>query len=102
MLAESIKDAASQTAYGSLLWYSGNETGGNPGAFPEKWWEGSALFMSLMLYWYYTGDEQYNDLIIQGMQHQAGKGDYLPTNYSSFLVCLILLSSPLTNGSGIR
>ncbi|CBF80512.1 hypothetical protein AN8421.2 [Aspergillus nidulans FGSC A4] len=82
---QSIKDAASKTAYGSLLWYSGNETGGNPGAFPEKWWEGSALFMSLMLYWYYTGDSQYNSLITQGMQHQAGNGDYLPSNYSSYL-----------------
>ncbi|KAL4948263.1 glycoside hydrolase [Aspergillus filifer] len=83
--AQSIKDAASKTAYGSLLWYSGNETGQIPGAFPEKWWEGSALFQSLILYWYYTGDDQYNDLVTQGMQWQAGDGDYLPANYSSYL-----------------
>ncbi|KAL2803254.1 glycoside hydrolase [Aspergillus granulosus] len=82
---DTIKDAASKTAYGSLLWYSGNETGRIPGAFPEKWWEGSALFMSLILYWHYTGDAQYNGLITQGMQWQAGNGDYMPSNYSSYL-----------------
>ncbi|KKK12175.1 hypothetical protein ARAM_006521 [Aspergillus rambellii] len=83
--AQSIKDAASKTAYGSLLWYNGNDTGQIPGAFPTKWWEGSALFMSLILYWHYTGDSQYNDLVIQGMQWQAGDGDYMPANYSSYL-----------------
>ncbi|CEL03842.1 Putative Endo mannanase, GH76 family [Aspergillus calidoustus] len=82
---DTIKDAASKTAYGSMLWYSGNETGQIPGSFPEKWWEGSALFMSLILYWHYTGDSQYNDLIVQGMQWQAGNGDYMPSNYSSYL-----------------
>ncbi|KAL4914616.1 glycoside hydrolase [Aspergillus aurantiobrunneus] len=83
---QSIKDAASQTAYGSLKWYGGNETGAIPGSFPEKWWEGSALFMSLILYWYYTGDDQYNSLVTQGMQWQAGEnGDYLPANYTSWL-----------------
>ncbi|KAL5334198.1 glycoside hydrolase [Aspergillus crustosus] len=82
---QSIKDAASQTAHGSLLWYKGNETGQIPGSFPEKWWEGSALFMSLIFYYYYTGDDQYNDLVTQGMQWQAGNGDYMPSNYSSYL-----------------
>ncbi|KAL5046083.1 glycosyl hydrolase family 76-domain-containing protein [Aspergillus fruticulosus] len=41
---------------------SGNETGRIPGAFPEKWREGSVLFMSLIYYWYYTGNDQYNAL----------------------------------------
>ncbi|KAF9890600.1 hypothetical protein FE257_005731 [Aspergillus nanangensis] len=82
---QSIKDAASKTAYGSMTWYSGNDTGGIPGAFPEKWWEGSALFMSLLLYWHYTGDDTYNPQVSQGMQWQAGNGDYMPANYSSYL-----------------
>ncbi|KAA8643769.1 hypothetical protein EYZ11_010740 [Aspergillus tanneri] len=82
---QSIKDAASKTAYGSMTWYSGNETGGIPGAFPTKWWEGSALFLSLLLYWHYTGDTTYNAEVSQGMQHQAGNGDYMPSNYSSYL-----------------
>lgn len=66
-------------------WYGGNDTGGIPGAFPEKWWEGSALFMSLLWYWHYTGDSTYNDQVSQGMEWQAGNGDYMPDNYSSYL-----------------
>ncbi|PWY94033.1 mannan endo-1,6-alpha-mannosidase [Aspergillus sclerotioniger CBS 115572] len=81
----SLKDAASQSAYGSMTWYHGNETGQIPGAFPTKWWEGSALFMSLLLYWYYTGDSTYNAEVRQGMQWQAGDCDYMPNNYSSYL-----------------
>ncbi|PWY69733.1 glycosyl hydrolase family 76 protein [Aspergillus heteromorphus CBS 117.55] len=81
----SVKDAASKTAYGSMTWYHGNETGQIPGAFPTKWWEGSALFMSLLLYWYYTGDSTYNAEVRQGMQWQAGDCDYMPANYSSYL-----------------
>ncbi|KAL4919597.1 hypothetical protein BDW62DRAFT_199616 [Aspergillus aurantiobrunneus] len=56
---QSIKDAAAKIAKGSLGWYAGTEPGGIPGAFPENWWEGSALFMSLIVYWFYTGDDQY-------------------------------------------
>lgn len=70
-----------------MSWYGGNETGGNPGAFPEKWWEGSALFHACLQYWYTTGDTTYNAEVKQGMQHQAGaNGDYMPSNYSSYLV----------------
>ena len=85
-IIDSIKSAASQTAYGSMLWYSGNETGQIPGAFPDKWWEGSALFLSLLYYWHYTGDTTYNAEVSQGMEWQAGNGDYMPANYSSYLV----------------
>ncbi|KAL5333026.1 glycoside hydrolase [Aspergillus crustosus] len=77
--------AASRTAHGSLLWYSGNETGQIPGSFPQKWWEGSVLFTSLIHYWFYTGDDQYNALVTQALQWQAGSGDYLPANYSHWL-----------------
>ena len=32
-------------------------------------------------YWYYTGDSSYNDLTIQGLQHQVGPyNDYMPPN----------------------
>ena len=32
-------------------------------------------------YWYYTGDSTYNDLTIQGLQHQIGPyNDYMPPN----------------------
>lgn len=47
--------------------------------------------MSLIIYWFYAGDDQYNDLIIAGMQQQAGdQGDYLPAKYKSYLVSFFL------------
>ncbi|KAL2835415.1 mannan endo-1,6-alpha-mannosidase [Aspergillus pseudoustus] len=58
----SIRDAASETAHGALLWYAGNETGQIPGAFPEKMVGG------------------------QDLQWQAGYNeDFLPSNFSSYL-----------------
>lgn len=84
---ESIKDAASTSTYAMMRWYAGNETGYIPGSFPTKWWEGSALFMGLLQYWQFTGDDQYNDALSQGLQWQSGDdGNYMPTNYSSYLV----------------
>lgn len=84
---ESIKDAASTSTYAMMGWYAGNETGQIPGAFPTKWWEGSALFLALLQYWQFTGDDQYNAELSQGMQWQSGDdGNYMPTNYSSYLV----------------
>ncbi|GES64773.1 glycosyl hydrolase [Aspergillus terreus] len=82
---QSVKSAASEAVYGAMKWYSGNDTGGIPGAFPDKWWEGSALFLSTLLYWHYTGDDTYNSVTSQGMEWQAGNGDYMPANYSSYL-----------------
>ena len=70
-----------------MLWYGGNETGAIPGAFPTKWWEGAALFSALLNYWHFTGDTTYNSELSVGLQHQAGEnGDYMPRNYSNFVV----------------
>ena len=70
-----------------MTWYHGNETGGIPGAFPDKWWEGGAMFMTLLQYWHFTGDDTYNDELSVGLQWQSGDaGDYMPANYSSYLV----------------
>ncbi|KAJ5432513.1 mannan endo-1-6-alpha-mannosidase [Penicillium daleae] len=83
---QSIKDAAATATYGMMVWYHGNETGQIPGAFPSKWWEGSALFYALLNYWHFTGDSTYNDELSVGLQWQSGtNGDYLPSNYSHFL-----------------
>lgn len=69
-----------------MTYYHGNETGQIPGAFPTKWWEGSALMMALTQYWFYTGDTTYNDELSLGLQWQGGaNGDYMPKNYSSYL-----------------
>ncbi|KAJ5899917.1 hypothetical protein N7495_004661 [Penicillium taxi] len=83
---QSFKDAASDATYGMMKWYSGNETGAIPGAFPSKWWEGAALFLALLNYWHFTGDDTYNDELKVGLQWQSGtEGDYMPSNYSSYL-----------------
>jgi mannan endo-1,6-alpha-mannosidase len=84
---ESIKDAASTTTYAMMTYYHGNETGHIPGAFASKWWEGSALFLALLQYWHFTGDTTYNEELRVGLQWQSGSdGDYMPSNYSSYLV----------------
>lgn len=86
-LSESLKDAASTTVYAMMTYYHGNETGQIPGAFPTKWWEGSALFMALLQYWYYTGDSTYNNELSVGLEWQSGsQGNYMPSNYSAYLV----------------
>ncbi|CAI7678530.1 unnamed protein product [Penicillium pancosmium] len=83
---QSIKDAASQSIYGMMTWYHGNETGQIPGGFPDKWWEGAALSLALLNYWHFTGDDTYNDELSEALQFQGGpNGDYWTSNYSSFL-----------------
>ncbi|EYE93204.1 glycoside hydrolase family 76 protein [Aspergillus ruber CBS 135680] len=82
---QSIKDAASTAAYGMMTHYHGNETGQIPGKLPDTWWEGGAMFMTLIQYWYFTGDTTYNDEVSVGMQWQSGDGDYMPTNWSTYL-----------------
>ncbi|KAJ5131792.1 hypothetical protein N7448_005950 [Penicillium atrosanguineum] len=82
----SLKSAASEATYGAFKWYYGNETGQIPGAFPDKWWEGSQLFAAALNYWHLSGDTTYNEEVSMGLQWQGGdKGDYMPSNYSSYL-----------------
>lgn len=76
-----------------MKYYYGNETGQIPGAFPDKWWEGSALFLALLEYWHFTGDTTYNEELSIGLQWQSGDdGDYMPSNYSSYLVRITIAS----------
>ncbi|KAJ5583994.1 uncharacterized protein N7459_003794 [Penicillium hispanicum] len=82
---QSIKDAASTSTYAMMTYYKGNETGHIPGSFATKWWEGSALFLALLQYWHFTGDTTYNTELRVGLEWQAGDGDYMPSNYSSYL-----------------
>lgn len=77
--------------------YHGNETGQIPGKLPNTWWEGGAMFMTLIQYWYFTGDRTYNDEVNVGMQWQAGKDDYMPKNWSTYLVCTLVLVQFQTN-----
>lgn len=89
-ITESIKDAASTSSYAMMKYYYGNETGQIPGAFPDKWWEGAPLLMALLEYWHFTGDTTYNEELSVALQWQSGtSGDYMPSNYSSYLVSTV-------------
>lgn len=80
---DSIKEAASSIAYGLMKYYTGNNTGDVPGNLPDPyyWWEAGAMFMSMVEYWYYTGDETYVPQTKQALLHQVGEdNDYMPAN----------------------
>lgn len=87
---ESIKNAAATAAYDMMSYYQGNQTGQIPGKLPGTWWEGGAMFMTLIQYWHWTGDPSYNPVTIQGMLWQKGEyNDYMPANWSSYLVSFL-------------
>lgn len=67
-----------------MKYYNANVTGvGIPGNLPDPyyWWEAGALMMSMVDYWYYTGDSTYNSQIIEGILHQTGPNrDFMTPN----------------------
>lgn len=84
---ESLKNAAATTAYNMMTYYHSNESDSGlvPGKLADTWWEGGALFMNLIQYWYWTGDTSYNDVTQTGMLWQKGNDDYFPDNQSNYL-----------------
>ena len=80
---DSIKSAANIVAYGMVQTYTGNVTGGVPGNLPAPyyWWEAGAWCGVLIDYYYFTGDDTYNDITTQAMLFQVGpNNDYMPPN----------------------
>ncbi|KAJ4145867.1 hypothetical protein LMH87_004699 [Akanthomyces muscarius] len=80
---QSVKDTAKGLADDMLSFYSGNKPGGTPGLLPSPyyWWEAGAMLGALIDYWYYTGDDEYNDLVSEGLLFQVGTNrDYMPNN----------------------
>jgi mannan endo-1,6-alpha-mannosidase len=79
-------------------YYDGNKPGNIPGILPQPyyWWEGGALFDTLIDYWHYTGDSSYNDLVTQGILFQDENG-FMPANQTNSLV-----SDDSTSGLGAR
>lgn len=86
-LAAIIK-SASGLAWDLLQYYKGNLTGQTPGILPGPppagdyyWWEGGAMWGTLIDYWHYTGDGTYNQETMTAMLFQTGDGDdYMPSN----------------------
>lgn len=63
-LADSIKAAAKTAAEGMTQYYTGYRPGDVPGNLPQPyyWWEAGAMFGALVDYWYFTGDDTYNEI----------------------------------------
>ncbi|EFR05459.1 mannan endo-1,6-alpha-mannosidase DCW1 [Nannizzia gypsea CBS 118893] len=80
---ESIKLAAKTAAQGMMKYYTGHQPGNVPGNLPDPyyWWETGAMFGSLIDYWFYTGDSQWNDIVTEGMLWQVGPdSNFMPPN----------------------
>lgn len=83
-----IKATAAQVAWDLMQYYKGNQSGQTPGILPGPppvgdyyWWEGGALWGTLIDYWKLTGDSSYNEVITEAMLWQTGPGeDYMPPN----------------------
>jgi mannan endo-1,6-alpha-mannosidase len=66
-----------------MTYYTGMNPGDNPGNLPTPyyWWEAGAMFNALIDYWFYTRDETWNNITMQGMIWQAGNtGTFMPAN----------------------
>lgn len=82
----SIQYTTSQIVQGLLNYYAGDEYGKPVGLFtaPYYWWESGAAWGSMLDYWWYTEDDQYNELIKEALLAQVGdKWDYVPLNQST-------------------
>ncbi|KAI9929435.1 hydrolase 76 protein [Aspergillus wentii] len=82
---DSIKQTAHDVAEQMLTHYTGMNPGDNPGNLPDPyyWWEAGAMFGALIDYWFYTGDDTWNNITMQGLTWQAGgTGTFMPSNQS--------------------
>lgn len=66
-----------------VAFYPGDKPGGIPGLLgdPYYWWEAGGMFGALIDYWYYTGDDQYNNITTQALLFQLSDTyNYMPPN----------------------
>lgn len=92
MKIASIKNAASIAAQGMVNFYTGGVQGQIvsqiPGLLPQPyyWWEAGAMFGTLIDYWYYTGDDTYNNMVKNALLFQVGPDqNFMPPNQSKSL-----------------
>lgn len=75
------------------VFYEGNLTGKIPGILPGPppagdyyWWQGGAMWGTLIDYWHYTGDASYVDTIKQALLFQVGPDhNYMDPNWTASL-----------------
>lgn len=87
IVADSIKNVSSLVARELVTQYAVlddkgaaiNIRGGYPGVLypPYYWWQAGAMFGTLLDYWHYTGDDQYNNIVRDGLIHQFGDNNDL-------------------------
>ncbi|KAL5606370.1 hypothetical protein BROUX41_002787 [Berkeleyomyces rouxiae] len=81
--SSNIKSVAKDMAADMMQFYADVKVPGVPGDLrpPYYWWEAGALMGVLIDYWKLTGDETYNQDVIDGLSHQTGRyNDYMPDN----------------------
>ncbi|WEW59206.1 glycoside hydrolase family 76 protein [Emydomyces testavorans] len=64
-------------------YYTGHRPGDVPGnlPLPYYWWEAGAMFGALIDYWFYTGDDTWNEATMQALLHQASPThNFMPPN----------------------
>ncbi|EPE10704.1 glycoside hydrolase family 76 protein [Ophiostoma piceae UAMH 11346] len=90
----SIKTAMATIAYNLLTYYKGNMSGMTPGILPGPppdgdyyWWEGGAMWGTMVDYWHYTNDTSYNPTTEYSIVFQAGSPDnsFQPANWTASL-----------------
>jgi mannan endo-1,6-alpha-mannosidase len=78
----SIKEAAKVIAADLMNYYDGNQPGRIPGILPGPpdsgrgpyyWWQGGALWGTMIDYWHYTKDSTYNDVVQDALLFQIGE-----------------------------
>ena len=82
---DSIKNVSSTLAANLISNYTARDPLGAVGLFGNDktiyWYEDGVIWGSLIDYWSYTGDDQYNDQVTQALEAQVGPGqDYMPPN----------------------
>jgi len=75
-------------------YYHGDEPGqtigilpGPPPKGPYYWWQAGAMFGTLIDYWFYTGDDAYNEITTKALLFQAEPplNSYMPANWTASL-----------------
>jgi mannan endo-1,6-alpha-mannosidase len=85
---DSIKETVGVLAENLRQYYTGDREGGTPGLLPGPyyWWQCGAMFNTFIDYWYYTGDDRYNAVTTQALEHQIGESNaFMPANQTRSL-----------------